>query len=349
MATYDEQVEEARRRAKLLQKAGQATSGGTTVTAQQAVPDDPLVSDPGAGQAPRAGSPTTQTDRLRTQNETGTVWGGGGGDSGRGQATVGSAWQPAAGLMRPPPQAPAAPPPPPPQMANAQQPLPDDINFDDALYDWQVNQLGGPRDTSAEEALMRQNQEAMLGQSLVDQRASMGRAGFGSSGALYGMENAARMAAARDLSQSQFDLRDQARQEELDRVLAASSSNLGLRKIMGEEKWRETVLGLIEDEMKKDDEEPPPSGDVVTDTLQEPANDIGGFVGGLVDQGLGPLDEFLGQTALPPGTRHLPPGTSPPPGSRPIPVEGGGTLYETPDGQYFFVPDDGGGDPWFWG
>lgn len=64
---------------------------------------------------------------------------------------------------------------------------------------------GNNVDTSKEEALIREQMQAQLGESLVNRRASMGRSGFGASGALNAMEG---------------DIENQARRNAVERILA---------------------------------------------------------------------------------------------------------------------------------
>ena len=78
--------------------------------------------------------------------------------------------------------------------------------------------MGGQRDTTGEEALVQQLLGDRLGKNLVDARAGMGRAGFGASGALGAMEGDIQRQAYQDALGQIFDIRKDARQENLDRL-----------------------------------------------------------------------------------------------------------------------------------
>jgi hypothetical protein len=72
---------------------------------------------------------------------------------------------------------------------------------------------GGTRDTKAEEALIQQLMGDQIGQGLVDQRASMGRAGGGFSGAQQALEGDVQRKAREDALQQIFGVQQGARDE----------------------------------------------------------------------------------------------------------------------------------------
>lgn len=83
--------------------------------------------------------------------------------------------------------------------------------------------------TAEEEALIRELMQDRLGQGLVEQRARMGRAGFGASGALAAMEGDVRRQAGQQATQETLALRRQAEQEAIRNALQAVGVDIGVR------------------------------------------------------------------------------------------------------------------------
>ena len=83
--------------------------------------------------------------------------------------------------------------------------------------------------TAEEEALIRELMQDRLGQGLVEQRAKMGRAGFGASGALAAMEGDVRRQAGQQATQETLALRRQAEQEAIRNALQAVGVDIGVR------------------------------------------------------------------------------------------------------------------------
>lgn len=77
-------------------------------------------------------------------------------------------------------------------------------------------------DTGDEERYIEQRVADRLGQQLVGSRASMGRAGFGSSGALYGMEGDQRRQANLDAEGRIYDVREREQNQAFDRNMAGA-------------------------------------------------------------------------------------------------------------------------------
>lgn len=98
------------------------------------------------------------------------------------------------------------------------------------VEDWIRAQFGGPRDTGAEEGLIRELLNDRLGQQLVGQRARMGRMGMAASGASGAIEGDIRRRAAQDILGETFGVQRDARQEELARASAAGNMMLGLQR-----------------------------------------------------------------------------------------------------------------------
>lgn len=87
----------------------------------------------------------------------------------------------------------------------------------------------GGRDTSEDEALMRELEGDRLGTSLVDQRASMGRGGFASSGAMAAIEGDLRRKSSQGLAGDIMGVRNDARQEGIDNAFKGLSAESELR------------------------------------------------------------------------------------------------------------------------
>lgn len=103
-----------------------------------------------------------------------------------------------------------------------------------------------PRDTTAEEALIRQLMQDQLGQQLVDQRASMGRAGFGASGALAGIEADAQRKAAQAALGETFGVQQGARNEQLDRLRTGAGLDLGYQDQAAQDFANQQFLTLLQ-------------------------------------------------------------------------------------------------------
>jgi hypothetical protein len=167
-------------------------------------------------------------------------------------------------------------------------------DIDAMIEEWLRGQLGGARDTSEEEELLRQAAEAMMGRGVTDSRARMGRMGFGASGAMGALEGDIRTEAARGLGQDIFGLRRDARQEELERARAAMQGAFQMR-------------GLDQNDAKQQ---------AIMDMYKELMGQMGGGGG---DDGGDPINDLLGNEPIT-GDSMTPKGPSPilarPPGTR---------------------------------
>jgi hypothetical protein len=106
-------------------------------------------------------------------------------------------------------------------------------DLDDWIEEWiRQNVRGGigPIDTAAHEALIRELGQEHVGQGLLNARARMGAAGFGSSGALYGLEGDVRRQAARDVAEQILGVRDREEQQAFERAEAAAGMDIRQRE-----------------------------------------------------------------------------------------------------------------------
>lgn len=110
--------------------------------------------------------------------------------------------------------------------------------------------LGGANDvdTSEQEALVRELMQDKLGEQLVGQRASMGRAGFASSGALGAMESDAQRKAAQSASGEILDLRSGAKQDAIDNALKGIGADASLKGAAADEELMDMIFRLAESE-----------------------------------------------------------------------------------------------------
>lgn len=106
---------------------------------------------------------------------------------------------------------------------------------------------GGPRSTADEEALIRELLEGTVGQGQADLNARMAAGGFGSSGALGAMSGDMRRQAAQAASGQILDVRQGARDEWLEQVMAGLDGEFGDRKLdMDEEQYKAYIDVLKE-------------------------------------------------------------------------------------------------------
>lgn len=102
--------------------------------------------------------------------------------------------------------------------------------------------MGLAPDTAEQEALMQAQSDRVLGQGLMDQRASAGAAGFGESGALMALEGNMRSDAARALGLDINELRASEQQRMIDNALEAIDADVALRGVGFEEALRGWLL-----------------------------------------------------------------------------------------------------------
>jgi len=121
-------------------------------------------------------------------------------------------------------------------------------DFDKAASDMllgEINQAGNV-DTKAEEALINEQMNDRIGAALVDQRASMGRSGFGSSGALAAMEGDTQRTARQQGLEDVLGLRRTEDQRATDNARQAIGSELSMRKQAEAEAKQAALLKEIE-------------------------------------------------------------------------------------------------------
>jgi hypothetical protein len=104
----------------------------------------------------------------------------------------------------------------------------------------------GNVDTTEQEALIRQQMEGKLGSSLVDQRARMGRAGFGASGATAALESDARTAASREALDQILGLRSSEEQRAFNNATQAISTESDMRSAASDDALRRMVLETLQ-------------------------------------------------------------------------------------------------------
>ncbi len=109
----------------------------------------------------------------------------------------------------------------PPNMAPGETPF-DDYQTNDALAEQAIAELlgGGVRDTSEDEALIRELLAGTVGQGQADLNARLAAGGFGTSGALGALSGDMRANAARKSAQEIMGVRQSARDEWLERTMA---------------------------------------------------------------------------------------------------------------------------------
>lgn len=128
----------------------------------------------------------------------------------------------------------------------------DDI--DQMIRDLVASQIGaaGKVNTAEEEALIRQQMQGELGQSLVDQRARMGRAGFGASGAMGAIEGDVRRAAEMDALDQILGLRRTEDQRSIENAMGAISAENQMRRGAADDALRRMALEALQAEMGLD-------------------------------------------------------------------------------------------------
>lgn len=128
-------------------------------------------------------------------------------------------------------------------------------------FDTQVRQLmadllagrGMDVSTAEEEALIRELMQDKVGQGLVEQRARMGRAGFGASGALAAMEGDVRRQAGQQATQETLAIRRQAEQEAINNALRAVGVDVEKRAEARQQMFDEEFLSALRSAMGQED------------------------------------------------------------------------------------------------
>lgn len=127
-------------------------------------------------------------------------------------------------------------------------------DIDQMIRDFVSGQLAnaGKANTAEEEALIRQQMQGELGQSLVNQRARMGRAGFGASGAMAGIEGDVRRAAEMDALDQILGLRRTEEQRSIENAQGAVGLENQMRRGAADDALRRMALEALQAEMGLD-------------------------------------------------------------------------------------------------
>jgi len=120
-------------------------------------------------------------------------------------------------------------------------------DFDKAASDMLLNEINqaGNVDTKAEEALINEQMNDRIGAALVDQRASMGRSGFGASGAMAAIEGDTQRTARQQGLEDVLGLRRTEDERATDNARQAITSELSMRKQAEAEAKQAALLGEI--------------------------------------------------------------------------------------------------------
>lgn len=134
---------------------------------------------------------------------------------------------------------------------------PEDFDEAAAQFNWSLldDALQGV-DTSEEEAQMQGQQDRMMGQALMDQRASAGAAGFGESGAMMAMEGDTRSDAARQLGLDVSGLRREEAQRAIENAMRAQGIDIEKMKAADQARLNELIASF----MMNEGEMPPEDG-----------------------------------------------------------------------------------------
>ena len=124
-------------------------------------------------------------------------------------------------------------------------------DFDEAAeqFNWSMldEALQGV-DTSAEEAQMQAQQDRLLGQSLMDQRAAAGASGFGESGAMMAMEGGLRSDAARQLGLDVSQLRRHEKQQAIENAFKAQGIDIEKMSAADQARLNELIASFMMNE-----------------------------------------------------------------------------------------------------
>jgi hypothetical protein len=129
--------------------------------------------------------------------------------------------------------------------------------LDNALRELNISRIKGASnvDTTEAESLIRDLMQRQLGAQQVGQRASMGRAGFASSGALAGMESDAQQQAAQNAQREILGLRRSEDQRAFDNAQDAAGTDLDYRRWGTDDEVRRAQLKALQDFLNVDNGE----------------------------------------------------------------------------------------------
>lgn len=196
--------------------------------------------------------------------------------------------------------------------------------------------------TAEEEALIRELMRDRLGQGLVEQRAKMGRAGFGASGALAAMEGDVRRQAGQQATQEMLALRRQAEQEAIRNALQAVGVDIGVRGEARKAAFDEEFLNALKASLGMDTGEGKGGGGAGGIPGFSPSAVLDVANSTILNQGVETETPALAASGQgEPGMESNNPivTQSAPRGSRLIQdsADVGGKLYLGPDGLYYLV------------
>lgn len=205
--------------------------------------------------------------------------------------------------------------------------------------------------TESEEALIKQLMEDRIGAGLVEQRARMGRAGFGASGALAAMEGDVRRQAAQGATQETLAIRRQAEQDAINRALEAIGVDVEKRKQASEDIFQEEYLNALKSALGQSVE--PVGGGGGGNIIDEAINAVGRTGKAIGDQ-LGWGDET--QLAAAPertpeeeealygvGGKYNPISVN----TNEPPPENATQIYKRPDGGVQYAVEENGKTVWY--
>lgn len=138
-----------------------------------------------------------------------------------------------------------------PEEAPPSEPAPSDLS--EATTAWALDQFGGVRDTSEDEALLQALAQGALGQDLVNARAGMAARGFGASGALGALEGDLIRQAGLEAGREIMGLRDAARAEELARAQAGAGIGFTERDLGIREDVAAFARAMLEEQLGDED------------------------------------------------------------------------------------------------
>lgn len=205
-------------------------------------------------------------------------------------------------------------------------------------------QGAGNPDTSAQDAMIQQQEAAKEGKDVVNQRASMGRAGFGASGAMGAMEGDVRRKDSAQAAQDQLTYDTQQKQQSINNASNALTLDAQTKQAAMDQAMQQEIMKMI---AANDQPTPTPT----------PTPDAGGGGGGggtvAGNPSLGQIANGVIQNSglmptKPPtlaSAGQNAPKTAPkkvtkdqlPPGSKPDGKEGNITYYKGPDGTEYYV------------
>jgi hypothetical protein len=210
-----------------------------------------------------------------------------------------------------------------------------------ALRELNLSRIKGASDvdTTEAESLIRDLMQRQLGAQQVGQRASMGRAGFASSGALAGMESDAQQQAAQNAQREILGLRRSEDQRAFDNAQDAAGTDLDYLKYGSDDEIRRAQLKALQDYLGLPGADEPGGGGFDLDGGMGPRVAEGILTGanrGLLNDGVETETPSLANAGGSTTGRI----TDPIPADEP--PEGGVSrgFSESKGGEIFYVPDN---------